>query len=96
MRISLLIACWFCFIEASAQSTFVQTRERLLNNPAVQRGQVSWSFRDIASGQELDAHQSNKLMVPASVLKTFTTALALTKLVWAFMLMTFLGIVKLV
>jgi D-alanyl-D-alanine carboxypeptidase/D-alanyl-D-alanine-endopeptidase (penicillin-binding protein 4) len=80
MRISLLIACWFCFIEASAQSTFVQTRERLLNNPAVQRGQVSWSFRDIASGQELDAHQSNKLMVPASVLKTFTTALALTKL----------------
>jgi len=81
MRISFFIGIFICFGHLiSAQTGYINVRERLLNNPAVQRGQVSWSFRDIASGQELDAFQSNKLMVPASVLKTFTTALALTRL----------------
>ena len=80
IRFVFFLAGLFVGHRVSAQSNYIQVRERLLNNPAVQRGQVSWSLRDIASGQELDAYQSNKLMVPASVLKTFTTALALTRL----------------
>lgn len=56
---------------------FPTIKNQVINNPAVQRGQLSWSFRDIKSGQELDAHQSKVLLTPASTLKLFTTALAL-------------------
>jgi D-alanyl-D-alanine carboxypeptidase/D-alanyl-D-alanine-endopeptidase (penicillin-binding protein 4) len=80
VRFTSILAGLFVGFSASAQPNYAQVRERLLNNPAVQRGQVAWSLRDVASGQELDAYQSNKLMVPASVQKTFTTALALAKL----------------
>ena len=80
IRVISILASLFVGLSVSAQSNYAQVRARLLNNPAVQRGQVSWSLRDVASGQELDAYQSNKLMVPASVQKTFTTALALTRL----------------
>ena len=57
--------------------SFPTFKDQILNNPAVQRGQLSWSFRDIKSGQELDAHQSKVLLTPASTLKLFTTAYAI-------------------
>ena len=69
----------------SAQTTAVPTRyqtarKSITENPAFNRGDISWSFRDIETGQELDAYQSKKLLVPASTVKLFTTGVALQKL----------------
>ena len=69
----------------SAQTTTVPTRyhtarKSITENPAFNRGDISWSFRDIETGQELDAYQSKKLLVPASTVKLFTTGVALQKL----------------
>jgi D-alanyl-D-alanine carboxypeptidase/D-alanyl-D-alanine-endopeptidase (penicillin-binding protein 4) len=69
----------------SAQTTTVPTRyqnarKSITENLAFSRGDISWSFRDIETGQELDAYQSKKLLVPASTVKLFTTGVALQKL----------------
>jgi len=52
-------------------------RKEILENPYVQKGQVSWCFRDIQTGQIVEEFESKKYMIPASTLKLFTTAAAL-------------------
>jgi len=59
---------------------FAVARKSLLDDSAVQRGQISWSFRDVATGQELDAFEQKKMMIPASTHKVFTTAIAINSL----------------
>ncbi len=59
---------------------FAAARKSLLDDSAVQRGQISWSFRDVATGQELDAFEQKKMMIPASTQKVFTTAIAINSL----------------
>jgi D-alanyl-D-alanine carboxypeptidase/D-alanyl-D-alanine-endopeptidase (penicillin-binding protein 4) len=59
---------------------FNSARKSLLEDPAVKRGQISWSFRDVQTGQELDAHDQKKMMIPASTQKVFTTAIAINSL----------------
>lgn len=54
-------------------SRFDAAKHALLNHPAVQRGMVAWSFRDVQTGQELDAYQSRKLLCPASIQKLLVT-----------------------
>jgi D-alanyl-D-alanine carboxypeptidase/D-alanyl-D-alanine-endopeptidase (penicillin-binding protein 4) len=56
---------------------FSNIKKELLENPAIQKGQVSWCFRDILTGQIVEEHESKKYMIPASTLKLFTTAAAL-------------------
>ena len=57
--------------------SYEEVRTRLIAMPEVQRGQLSWSFRDVQTGQELDAFQEQKLMTPASIQKLFATAFIL-------------------
>ena len=59
---------------------FEAARKSLLEDPAVKRGQISWSFRDVQTGQELDAYEQKKMMIPASTQKVFTTAIAINSL----------------
>lgn len=65
---------------STVETRFQTARKAIVENPAFERGTISWSFRDIQSGQELDAYQSKKVMTPASTLKLFTTGIALQKL----------------
>jgi D-alanyl-D-alanine carboxypeptidase/D-alanyl-D-alanine-endopeptidase (penicillin-binding protein 4) len=59
---------------------FEAAKKSLLEDPAVKRGQISWSFRDVQTGQELDAYEQKKMMIPASTQKVFTTAIAINSL----------------
>lgn len=74
-------------------TSFPAVKESVLTSPAVARGQISWSFRDIASGQELDAHQSKLLMTPASTLKLLTTGTAIQTLGIEYTFSTSIGII---
>jgi serine-type D-Ala-D-Ala carboxypeptidase/endopeptidase (penicillin-binding protein 4) len=65
---------------STVETRFQTARKAIVENPAFERGTISWSFRDIQSGQELDAYQSKKLLIPASTIKLFTTGIALQKL----------------
>jgi serine-type D-Ala-D-Ala carboxypeptidase/endopeptidase (penicillin-binding protein 4) len=65
---------------STVETRFQTARKAIVENPAFERGAISWSFRDIQSGQELDAYQSKKVLTPASTLKLFTTGIALQKL----------------
>lgn len=65
---------------STVETRFQTARKAIVENPAFERGTISWSFRDIQSGQELDAYQSKKVLTPASTLKLFTTGIALQKL----------------
>jgi D-alanyl-D-alanine carboxypeptidase/D-alanyl-D-alanine-endopeptidase (penicillin-binding protein 4) len=65
---------------STVETRFQTARKAIVENPAFERGTISWSFRDIQSGQELDAYQSKKLLIPASTVKLFTTGIALQKL----------------
>lgn len=70
-----------CVAQTSTAATRYETaRKAILEHPAFKRGDISWSFRDLETGQELDAFQSNKLLIPASTVKLFTTGIALQKL----------------
>lgn len=70
-----------CIAQTSTAATRYETaRKAILEHPAFKRGDISWSFRDLETGQELDAFQSSKLMIPASTVKLFTTGVALQKL----------------
>jgi serine-type D-Ala-D-Ala carboxypeptidase/endopeptidase (penicillin-binding protein 4) len=65
---------------STVETRFQTARKAIVENPAFERGTISWSFRDIQTGQELDAYQSKKVLTPASTLKLFTTGIALQKL----------------
>lgn len=65
---------------STVETRFQAARKAIVENPAFERGTISWSFRDIQSGQELDAYQSKKILTPASTVKLFTTGIALQKL----------------
>lgn len=65
---------------STAATRYETARKAILDHPAFKRGDISWSFRDLETGQELDAFQSNKLLIPASTVKLFTTGIALQKL----------------
>jgi D-alanyl-D-alanine carboxypeptidase/D-alanyl-D-alanine-endopeptidase (penicillin-binding protein 4) len=65
---------------STVETRFQTARKAIVENPAFERGTISWSFRDIQSGQELDTYQSKKVLTPASTLKLFTTGIALQKL----------------
>ncbi|MFN5319039.1 MAG: D-alanyl-D-alanine carboxypeptidase/D-alanyl-D-alanine-endopeptidase [Bacteroidia bacterium] len=65
---------------ARSQNDFEKAKETIKNHPLVNYGQVSWSFRDLQTGEELDAWQSQKLLTPASVQKAISTALVLDSL----------------
>lgn len=91
----LLISCLLETKCSKAQQVqdYLKLRESIVTNPAIQRGDISWSFRDIASGQELDFYQSKKLLTPASTLKLFTTGIAIEKLGIEFKYQTKIGII---
>lgn len=66
---------------SSAQSTALEEKFRALgDNPAVRGAQWSAYVADTATGQVLLARNSGLRMVPASTLKLFITAAALSKL----------------
>jgi len=58
-------------------NNFEKVKKEILENPNIQKGNVSWCFRDIQTGQIVEEHESKKYMIPASTLKLFTTAAAL-------------------
>lgn len=64
----------------TAATRYETARKSITDHPAFERGDISWSFRDLETGQELDAYQSKKLLIPASTVKLFTTGIALQKL----------------
>jgi serine-type D-Ala-D-Ala carboxypeptidase/endopeptidase (penicillin-binding protein 4) len=76
-----------------SSNSFPAVKESVIKNQAVMRGQISWSFRDIASGQELDAYQSKALLTPASTLKLFTTGTAIQTLGIEYRFTTSIGII---
>lgn len=78
--------------EVTVLDQYETMRKKILEHPAIERGSISWSFRDVLTGQELDAYQSKKLMVPASTVKIFTTALALQKLGISYQFETKIGV----
>ena len=63
--------------QVSSLNIFEKNKKEILENLSIQKGQVSWCFRDIQSGQIVEEHDSKKYMIPASTLKLFTTAAAL-------------------
>ncbi len=77
---------------ARSQNDFEKAKETIKNHPLVNYGQVSWSFRDLQTGEELDAWQSQKLQTPASVQKAITTALAFDSLGPAYRFETQVGL----
>lgn len=82
---TLIVILWLGSFGSIAQTSTAATRyetarKAILDHPAFKRGDISWSFRDLETGQELDAFQSNKLLIPASTVKLFTTGIALQKL----------------
>ncbi len=71
----------FCLsAQTTAPTRYQNARKAIVENPSFERGSISWSFRDIETGQELDAYQSKKILTPASTVKLFTTGIALQKL----------------
>ncbi len=63
--------------QSVSSNNFEKVKKEILDNPNIQKGNVSWCFRDIKSGQIVEEHDSKKYMIPASTLKLFTTAAAL-------------------
>lgn len=63
--------------QSISSNNFEKIKKEILENPNIQKGNVSWCFRDIQTGQIVEEHESKKYMIPASTLKLFTTAAAL-------------------
>jgi D-alanyl-D-alanine carboxypeptidase/D-alanyl-D-alanine-endopeptidase (penicillin-binding protein 4) len=77
-----------------AQKDFAKTKHLILEHKSVSYGQISWSFRDMQTGEELDAWQSQKLLIPASAQKAITTALVLDSLGPSYRFETQVGIME--
>jgi D-alanyl-D-alanine carboxypeptidase, serine-type, PBP4 family len=79
------ISIFFCIKIIVSQLLFAQALpadkikafQDLLANPSLQGSEVSFCLIDIKSGKVLFEIQKDKLLAPASTLKTFTTATAL-------------------
>lgn len=64
----------------SQNSNFERASATFINSREYQNGQISWAFIDVQSGETLASYQAEKLQIPASTVKVFTSAMLLQKL----------------
>lgn len=65
---------------AGQKSNFKSASETFTHSKEYQSGLVSWAFIDIQSGETISSYQAEKLLIPASTVKVFTSAMILRKL----------------
>ena len=68
------IVCFFCF-KSSAQTS--QPLKNFIEKPILKGASVSFAVKDIKSGKLLYSYDADRELIPASVMKTVTTAVAL-------------------
>lgn len=64
--------------KANAQATpFVHAVERFVQDPSLKSATIGFSLVDLDTGHEVAGYQSEKVVIPASILKLWTTGAAL-------------------
>ena len=69
---------------STPESALATTIDRVIADPAFERGHWGISIRSLATGATLYEHDAGKLMMPASTLKLLTLAVAADRLGWEY------------